>query len=213
MKLIVRVEMEERYRIVGAIETKPGVGGVFMYDEQWADNGKGKPLSLSLPLEEQEFPGGAMKRYFEGLLPESDLLLKYSSSPAEDIARLFDMFLLNYFIGNCDAHLKNYSLIRSYDWRSLNLAPAYDLVSTTVYPGLTTAMGIYMGQKKKIERIDRGDLTDLAKTMGINAKAANRQIDAMRERLSNALASVPAEEGITQAIAAQATKRIEHFAQ
>ena len=48
MKLIVRVEMEERYRIVGAIETKPGVGGVFMYDEQWADNGKGKPLSLSL---------------------------------------------------------------------------------------------------------------------------------------------------------------------
>lgn len=418
MKLIVRVEIEERYRIVGAMETKPGVGGVFTYDEQWAHNGKGKPLSLSLPLEEQEFPGEAMKRYFEGLLPEeqarkaiarelgvssrsyirllaalndecigavvlsnadqedadepptsyhpltkerfellaeqeyslsseiaaesrlslagsqskvglyrdpedgswwiprgtapsncivkpnnsrfeglvdnelfclrlaqacgipaahaekartkspmliikrydripspsgatidghlrfcrlhqedfcqalgilgedkyeesprnyagkmSDLLLKYSSSPAEDIARLFDMFLLNYFIGNCDAHLKNYSLIRSYDWRSLNLAPAYDLVSTTVYPGLTTAMGIYMRQKKKIERIDRDDLTDLAKTMGINAKAANRQIDAMRERLSNALASVPAEESITQAIATQTTKRIKQFAQ
>ena len=49
--------------------------------------------------------------------------------------------------------------------------------------------------------------------MSIGAKAANRQIDAMRERLSNALASVPAEENITQAIAAQTAKRIEQFAQ
>ena len=54
----------------------------------------------------------------------ADALRRYASSnPIEDILRLFDLIAFNYIIGNCDAHLKNYSLMRSDDWRELSLAP------------------------------------------------------------------------------------------
>ena len=90
----------------------------------------------------------------------ADALRRYASNPIEDILRLFDLIAFNFIIGNCDAHLKNYSLMRSDDWRELSLAPAYDLVSTTVYPELTTAMGLYVGEKKRLEAVERADFVE-----------------------------------------------------
>ena len=40
----------------------------------------------------------------------ADALRRYASNPIEDILRLFDLIAFNYIIGNCDAHLKNYSM-------------------------------------------------------------------------------------------------------
>ena len=138
----------------------------------------------------------------------AELLRRYSASPVKDISCLFDIFVFNYLIGNCDAHLKNHSIIRNRDWRELRLAPAYDLVSTTAYPELTTSMGIYIGTEKKLERITPECFYELAKEMHVSPRVAKQQISELREKLSCALNSSDVCCHITQTIAEQTSKRI-----
>ena len=145
----------------------------------------------------------------------ADALRRYASSPIEDILRLLDLIAFNFIIGNCDAHLKNYSLIRSDDWRELSLAPAYDLVSTTVYPELTTAMGLYVGEKKRLEAVERADFVELGHSMGLSRRAAEMRIDMLRDRVVAAFeaqAADSADSEIARAIACQSKKRIEKLA-
>jgi len=53
--------------------------------------------------------------------------------------------IFNYLIGNSDAHGKNFTLL--YEEGKPRLAPAYDLLSTAVYPGLATKMAMKIGGK------------------------------------------------------------------
>lgn len=145
----------------------------------------------------------------------ADALRRYASNPIEDILRLFDLIAFNFIIGNCDAHLKNYSLMRSDDWRELSLAPAYDLVSTTVYPELTAAMGLYVGEKKRLEAVERADFIELGHSMGLSRRAAETRIDVLRDCVVAALeaqAADSADSEIVRAIAYQSKKRIEKLA-
>ena len=145
----------------------------------------------------------------------ADALRRYASNPIEDILRFFDLIAFNFIIGNCDAHLKNYSLMRSDDWRELSLAPAYDLVSTTVYPELTTAMGLYVGEKKRLEAVERADFVELGHSMGLSRRAAETRIDMLRDRVVAAFeaqAADSADSEIARAIACQSKKRIDKLA-
>ena len=61
------------------------------------------------------------------------LLVRTPLAPLE----LLDTVVLSFLIGNNDAHGKNYSLLYLPDSPKAKLAPAYDLLSTVVYPGLS----------------------------------------------------------------------------
>ena len=61
--------------------------------------------------------------------------------------------MFNLLIGNCDAHSKNFSLL--YDASVPTLAPLYDLVSTTVYPELTTRLAMSLDGARPIEEVTR----------------------------------------------------------
>ena len=58
--------------------------------------------------------------------------------------------LFDYLIGNCDNHLKNFSILYSEDWRVLQVAPRYDIVSTTLYSNLFTEMGVSLQPSRSI---------------------------------------------------------------
>lgn len=62
------------------------------------------------------------------------LLVGYAARPIEALGELFRRIALNYLIGNCDAHLKNYSLFLR-EGAAVSLAPVYDVVCTTIYDG------------------------------------------------------------------------------
>lgn len=74
-----------------------------------------------------------------------DVLKKYSSQPAADNDALLNRIVFNYVIGNADAHSKNFSLL--YKGERPELAPAYDLMSTAVYPELSSKMAMKIGGK------------------------------------------------------------------
>jgi len=50
----------------------------------------------------------------------------------EALRQFFKMIVINHFVQNGDAHLKNYGLLYE-DMNNVKLAPAYDVVSTTMY--------------------------------------------------------------------------------
>ena len=100
-----------------------------------------------------------------------DLLAKHARRPFEDIAMLVKWGMFNYLIGNCDAHSKNISLLYNADG-SITLAPAYDLISTTIYDGrfgskLSRSMGMRIGVHENIDRVDTEDISIFARDVHV----------------------------------------------
>jgi serine/threonine-protein kinase HipA len=60
---------------------------------------------------------------------------------ARDLRNFSLAILVNFLLGNSDAHGKNFALLYDQPGR-VRLAPAYDVVSTNVYDGLTTRLAM-----------------------------------------------------------------------
>jgi serine/threonine-protein kinase HipA len=99
------------------------------------------------------------------------LIEQVSTNPAQDIEQLVQMFIFNYLIGNCDAHGKNFSILRSREG-SIALAPAYDLVSTLAYPNLSRKLAMRFGTTYKIDSIQQSDFALLAAECSIGTRLA-----------------------------------------
>lgn len=81
------------------------------------------------------------------------LIQRTSSQPAVDYRKLLERIVFNYLIGNNDAHAKNFSLL--YQSGSCQLAPAYDLVCTSLYPQLSDRMAMKIGSRKSASELHR----------------------------------------------------------
>jgi len=84
------------------------------------------------------------------------LLERGSSDAIRDKVSFARQIIFDYLIGNCDNHIKNFSLLSSRDWRERRLAPAYDIVSTTVM-NYSHAMGMAIGNSRAIDSITQED--------------------------------------------------------
>lgn len=91
-----------------------------------------------------------------------------SKDPIADIEEFAKITCYNYFIGNCDNHLKNLSLLYGSDWTGFRLAPAYDLVSTTRYERFSRDMGMNIGKHRTIDEITQDDFYQFAEMLKIH---------------------------------------------
>jgi serine/threonine-protein kinase HipA len=115
------------------------------------------------------------------------LIRGYSVEPIRDINHFWDSIVFNYLIGNCDNHIKNYSLVYDESMKHLQLAPCYDLVCTTIYPELSKDMGIYIGSKLNIDSIQSADFAELADVLALDRKEALSRLNAIRANFADAL--------------------------
>jgi serine/threonine-protein kinase HipA len=112
---------------------------------------------------------GYMRRMFE-------ILRQYSSNPIADQQRLWDMIVFCYLLGNTDAHIKNFSLLYGKDLSSIRLAPAYDMVSTTVYESSTREMAFSIGSSLSIDDITENSFIEASEEVHLG-KSVGRRID------------------------------------
>ncbi len=57
--------------LVGTL-TKQTAGGLsFRYDQQWLQQARARPISLSLPLVDQAYTGDVVYNFFDNLLPDN----------------------------------------------------------------------------------------------------------------------------------------------
>ncbi|MCC5074042.1 HipA domain-containing protein [Xanthomonas campestris] len=101
-----------------------------------------------------------------------------SRMPAATRIALLRWQVFNFFIGNSDAHLKNLSFLRgSHGWE---LAPHYDLLSTSVYKAPDWGVDelvFPMGNARRYAVIGRDDVAAFGASIGIPPKLALRSLD------------------------------------
>ena len=113
----------------------------------------------------------------------ASLLAEHSASPAVDIAAFARMSLYNYAIGNCDNHLKNFSLLYVPNWSSVRLAPAYDFTSTTHYSRFSAEMGMRIGSTRDIAAVEAADIRAFAGQLGVSENAIRRMAGEIAEQV------------------------------
>ncbi len=87
-------------------------------------------------------------------------LKEISSAPGYDVQLLFERVVLNFILGNGDAHLKNYSIIYI-DKDNIRLTPAYDIVcSKLVLPEEGDSAIAINGKKNRLQRKDFDKLAE-----------------------------------------------------
>ncbi|MDZ4263861.1 MAG: HipA domain-containing protein [Pseudomonadota bacterium] len=98
--------------------------------------------------------------------------------------------LLQYLIGNSDAHGKNLSFL--VEPGGLRLAPAYDLVAVCIYPDIDHELAMAIGDEFDIAKIRAFDWADFAQRCGVErrllVREMNRIIKAVRTQLPSLLA-------------------------
>jgi serine/threonine-protein kinase HipA len=109
------------------------------------------------------------------------LLRVCSPMASRDLAALWRALVLNWLIGNCDAHAKNFSLL--YDTGEPMLAPLYDLVSTTIYPELTRRLAMSIDGARQVDEVTAVAWATLAAELEFSPRFAPRTTNAMVERV------------------------------
>ena len=119
-----------------------------------------------------------------------DVITQYAARPAADQIKLLNIILFNFMIGNADAHGKNFSLL--YKDKKPELAPAYDLLSTAIYPDLSEKMAMKIGGKYKPKDVFLRHFHKLVPNTKAAQSAINRQIKIMIEKMMDAAPSLKA---------------------
>lgn len=85
---------------------------------------------------------------------------------ARDINDFIHVVLVNFLLGNSDAHGKNFALLYA-PKEGIRLAPLYDLVSTAVYPDVTDRMAMAIGGVFEPAAVDLEAWRQLADECGL----------------------------------------------
>lgn len=114
-------------------------------------------------------------------LVSSFALLRAASMSATDTLELLNRVIFNFFLGNGDAHGKNFSVL--YQGRQAVLSPAYDLMSTTIYPEVGRRMAMKIDGAYEFRWVSRGKFIRMGEKAGIAAKLVEKSIDRLARKL------------------------------
>jgi serine/threonine-protein kinase HipA len=114
-----------------------------------------------------------------GLVDCFALLRQAVAVPASEVLKLLDAVMLSFLVGNHDAHGKNYSLLYLPDSPKAILSPAYDILGTVVYPGMSRKMAMSVGGEYRPDSVQSRHLDRMLEQAGLGVAAARRRIRAM----------------------------------
>lgn len=96
------------------------------------------------------------------------LVKKISSNPIKDCESVVKWLFFNLLTGNNDSHAKNLSMLNSNN--QYHLAPFYDLMCTSVYPGFSKNFAFQIGDTYEPNKIGMKELRILARSIQVSEK-------------------------------------------
>ncbi len=120
------------------------------------------------------------------------LLRSHSARAAEDVVAAVERLAFAVVTGNADAHAKNYSLLLD---GGVRLAPAYDLVSTAVYPRLSVDLAMEVGGQYQGDQVTARHWAAFLAACRLDTMALRRRLATFAERLVELAPRVAAEQG------------------
>jgi serine/threonine-protein kinase HipA len=95
-------------------------------------------------------------------------LLSQSGVNAADTKRFIQWVFFNLYVGNNDSHAKNLSIY--YPPNGVRLTPFYDLLSTSLYPGLSHKFAFNIGGESAPSNIHINQVIAMSKSLGFKPK-------------------------------------------
>src|SRR5450830_60554 len=96
-------------------------------------------------------------------------LLSQSGVIAADTKRFIQWIFFNLYVGNHDSHAKNLSIYFS-PKHGVRLTPFYDLLSTTLYSGLSRKFAFNIGGESKPSNIHKDQIIAMSELLGFKPK-------------------------------------------
>lgn len=160
-------------------------------DRSEITNGIRRPFRLHQEDFAQALGIAAAEKYETGsesyLQQIFDLLRNNAENPIADQQKLWDIIVFDFLAGNTDNHIKNLSLLYSSDLKRIRLAPAYDIVCTTMYPGSNRNMAIGIGGERLIDRISEKHFAEAASAIGLGKKMAMPRFEKLADGFEKAI--------------------------
>lgn len=132
---------------------------------------------------------GASDKYSGSIEQIGRRIKELSNVPGLDVQLFFERVLLNFLLGNGDAHMKNFSMLEA-DGGGLRLAPAYDIVCSKVV--LPAELDCALTLNGKNNKVKRADFEMAANTLGIPGKALGSILERFQQGQAIVLAQVEA---------------------
>jgi serine/threonine-protein kinase HipA len=124
-------------------------------------------------------------KYDAGYEDVARVIREHSARPEIDVARFFRRLVLFVLIGNCDAHLKNFSLLETDI--GLRLSPAYDIVNTAFYDGFDQTLALTIaGRRPHLDQVARSALAGFGASIGLASRAVEQIFSDLKTRVERA---------------------------
>jgi serine/threonine-protein kinase HipA len=123
---------------------------------------------------------------YDASYEDAAAVIKQHSVRSEiDLARFFRRLIAFVLVGNCDAHLKNFSLLETD--AGLRLSPAYDIVNTALYDGFDQSIALSInGKKPHLDQITCALMKNFGQNIGLPARAIDQTFTDLRNRARRA---------------------------
>jgi serine/threonine-protein kinase HipA len=108
-----------------------------------------------------------------------------SINPIVDCESVLKWLMFNLLIGNNDSHAKNLSILMTSD--GYRLAPFYDLMCTTVYPGFSSKFAFCLGGTYAPGEITSTELSLVAESINVSEKYLLKLAQDMSEQINPAI--------------------------
>jgi len=131
-------------------------------------------------------------------------LLKESGVPAADFKRFLQWIFFNLFVGNHDSHAKNLSVYFP-PGSGARLTPFYDLLSTSIYPGLSNEFAFKIGGENKPSHIGKAELCFMAKELGFKEQYVLKIGQELSEDLQAQIEVISAEMNVVAPVGSEKT--------
>jgi serine/threonine-protein kinase HipA len=119
----------------------------------------------------------------------AEVIKKHSVRAEIDLARFFRRLIVFVLIGNCDAHLRNFSLLET--TAGLRLSPAYDIVNTALYDGYDQDLALSIGGAKiHLDQVTREVLEDFGRSIALPKSAITDVFQSLSTRIKRAKAVI-----------------------
>jgi serine/threonine-protein kinase HipA len=115
----------------------------------------------------------------------AEAIAKHSTRAAIDLRKFFRRLIVFILVGNCDAHLKNFSLLETPE--GFRLSPAYDILNTALYDGFDQNIALSInGSKQALDEITWPLLANFGRSIGLPQSAVDQSRTDLRTRVQKA---------------------------
>lgn len=122
------------------------------------------------------------------------VIQKHSARPIIDLQRYYERLIAFALIGNCDAHLKNFSLLEKPE--GLRLSPTYDVLNTAVYEDFERVFGLEIdGRRRNLDDLDGPLFRRFGQSIGLKDAAIEQTFEKLKRQVTKAAIHIKPPEG------------------